>query len=123
MMELIQELPGNVVGVIGHGMISASDYETVLIPALKTALANNRKVNIVYVLGSDFEGYTPGAMWDDTKVGMLHLGSWGRVAVVCDKSWIRDLSRVFGFVMPFKVKTYHQSELDLAKEWVSEQQG
>jgi hypothetical protein len=35
MLELIQGLPDNVLGIIGSGTITGEDYDTVLIPAMK----------------------------------------------------------------------------------------
>ena len=118
MITLIENLPDHVVGVIGSGKINDHDYKTVFIPALEEALKKHRKINVLYVLGRDYAGFTAGAMWDDTKEGFLHLKSWGRVAVVCDSSLMRGMSKALGFILPLSVRTYNPEEIEIAKDWV-----
>ncbi|MDD3119530.1 MAG: STAS/SEC14 domain-containing protein [Victivallales bacterium] len=118
MITLIPDLPDHVVGIVGSGKITDQDYRTVFIPALEAALSQHDRVNILYVLDRDYAGFTAGAMWDDTWEGLMHLRSWGRVAVVCDSAVIKDLSRAMGFLLRMPVQTYKPEELDTAKEWI-----
>ncbi len=119
MIKLIENLPDHVVGIVGSGKITGQDYKTVFIPALAAAMKKHRKVNVLYVLANDYTGFTPGAMWDDTVEGMLHIHSWGRAAMVCESSLLKSLVRAMGFVMPLSVRTYAPDELEAAREWVS----
>ncbi len=73
-----------------------------------------------YVLGDEFTGYSAGAMWDDAKVGMHHLFSWERIALVTDHDMYGRMTRGFGFLMPAQVKVFGTAELDAARAWVSE---
>ncbi len=118
MITRIENLPDHVVGIIGSGKITDHDYKTVFIPALEEALKKHPKVNVLYVLGRDYDGFTAGAMWDDTVEGILHLRSWGRVAVVCDSSLMKGLAKTLGFVLPMSVRTYSPEEIDVASDWV-----
>ena len=43
MMELMQGLLDNVLGIIGSGTITGNDYDTVLIPAMKDKLQRHKK--------------------------------------------------------------------------------
>jgi hypothetical protein len=43
MMELISDLPDNVLGIIGSGTITGEDYDMVLIPAMKDKLQRHRR--------------------------------------------------------------------------------
>ena len=45
-------------------------------------------MRLLYVLGHDFPDYTAGAAWDDTKLGIGHLGWWKRIAVTSDADWV-----------------------------------
>ena len=48
-------------------------------------------VRLLYQIGPDFRGFSPGAVWDDEKLGVSHhLTAWGRNAVVTDIDWIRN---------------------------------
>jgi len=46
-------------------------------------------------LGEDFDGWTVGAAWDDTKLGLLHLADFSRIALVSDIEWIRRVTKLF----------------------------
>jgi hypothetical protein len=53
-------------------------------------------VRLLYVLGEEFEGYSPAASWEDAKLGIGHWRAWERIAIVTDRGWIRDaLVKVF----------------------------
>lgn len=123
MIELIPdipELPDNAIAFTGKGEITASDYETVLIPAIDEKLKTHKKVRLLYYLGPEFTGYSVGAMWDDTKMGLAHMLSWEKLAIVSDVEWIRHLSKFFGFMAPGLIKVYQNEQLPEAIEWIKE---
>ena len=119
-VRVISGLPANVLAFEAIGEIEDDDYEDVLIPAVEEILKTQDKVRFLYVLGEDFEKYEADAMWEDTKMGMSHLGKWERIAVVTDHNGYRRSVKAFGFLMPGKVKVFPMAELDDAKAWVSE---
>ncbi len=119
MMTLVPNLPDNTIGLAGSGQVTASDYEEVLIPAVEAALRKHKKLRLIYELGSDFTGFTPGAMWDDLKVGMAHLSAWERVAVVTDVSWVANATNLFKFVMPCIVKVFPLKDRAAAEKWIA----
>ncbi|MEZ5076567.1 MAG: STAS/SEC14 domain-containing protein [Solirubrobacterales bacterium] len=119
MIELIEGLPDGVVGFEAKGEVTGGDYEEVLIPAVKRELQSGEKVRLLYVLGEGFDGYSAAAMWDDTKVGMSHLFSWERIAVVTDHGAYRHLVKGFGFMIPAQVRVFGLDELEQAKAWVA----
>jgi SpoIIAA-like len=120
MIKLLPNLPDHIVGIIASGHVTASDYETVLIPAVEATLKKHGSVRILYQLGPDFTGFSPGAMWDDMKLGIGHLKAWEKVAVVTDLDWIAGATRFFGFAMPCPVKVFSNSEFAAAVHWIKE---
>lgn len=119
MIELIPNLPGHVVGLNASGQVTASDYETVVVPAIESRLAQHGRVSILYHLGPAFTGFTSGAMWDDMKLGVAHLRAWEKIAVVTDVDWIANGVRVFAFAMPCPVKVFPNREIADASNWVA----
>jgi hypothetical protein len=119
-LKLMSGLPANVVGIEAVGKVQAKDYRTVLDPALDEATKGGAKVRLLYLLGTDYEGYSAGAMWEDTKLGMQDFNSFDRIAVVTDHSVMADAIRVFGWLVPGEVRTYSTAQLDDARAWVSE---
>ena len=120
MIELISDLPDDVLGIEARGEVTGEDYEQVLIPAVERHLERRSKIRLLYVLGSEFGGYSAAAIWDDAKIGMEHPFSWERIAVVTDDDGYRRLVRGFGFMVPGKVKVFDVAELDAARAWISD---
>lgn len=119
MIELLPNLPANTVGISASGQVNAVDYETVLIPAVESVLKEHDKVRLLYQLGSDFTGFTPGAMWDDMKLGIAHLRAWERVAVVTDVSWVANAAKMFRFAMPCPVRVFSIKDRADAQAWIA----
>lgn len=119
MIESIPDLPGQVVGIVASGQVTASDYETVVIPAIESALTTHESVRILYQLGPAFTGFTSGAMWDDMRLGMAHLKAWEKIAIVTDLDWVAGATRIFRFVMPCPVKVFSNDEFAVAARWIT----
>jgi hypothetical protein len=120
MVEQIPDLPENVIGFTAKGTVTANDYESVIIPAVEALFSRRSKVRFLYHLGEDFSGFEAAAVWDDTKLGMKHLGGWERLAIVSDVEWIRAAVKIFGIAIPAHVRLFHNRELAEATRWISE---
>jgi SpoIIAA-like len=118
MLKLMNDLPGNVLGVSAEGKVTGSDYETILIPAVEKKLSENKKLRLIYHLGKSFTEFDLEAMLDDAKIGMQHLTSWDRVALVSDHQLINAFAKFFGYMLPCEVRIFKDSELDEAKKWI-----
>ena len=119
MLEPLLDTPAGVLAFRAVGKLEAADYENVLTPAIESAVAEQGKIRIVLELGSEFEGYTAGAAWEDLKLWTPHLAKWERCAVVTDHRWITDAVRVFRVVMPGDVKVFPTGERDAALAWAA----
>ena len=119
MITLRTDLPEHVLGADASGMVTAQDYETVLVPAIEAFRMTHDRIRALVVLGTDFDGFEGGAMWDDAKLGLREAGEWERLAVVTDRGHIRSLVNAFKFMIPGKVKTFELAQLDDAKAWVA----
>ena len=119
MIERISNLPDHVLGFEAKGVVTASDYEKVLIPAVEKLFSRQSKVRLLYQLGAQFKSFEAAAMWDDAKLGLKHFASWERLAVVTDLEWIRGAIKIFRHTMPGEVRLFQNSELAEATRWVS----
>lgn len=52
------------------GVVSAKDYEEVLIPAIEKKVATQQKLRVLYHVTQEFDSYEWGGMWDDAKAGI-----------------------------------------------------
>ena len=118
MIEMISGLPANVLGFSAKGVVTAEDYETVIIPVVEERFSHQDKVRLLYHIGEESAGFEAAAMWDDTKLGMKHITGWERIAVVTDIEWMRIALKVFGFGMPGEIRVFHNDELARAVHWI-----
>lgn len=121
MIESLTGFPKRVLAFVCKGHVTKNDYDTVLIPAVEQALKQQEgKVRLYYQVDADVSGIDPGAMWDDFKVSMEHIGRWERFAMVTDVEWIRHTISSFSFMIPATVKIFHLREALVAREWIVE---
>jgi SpoIIAA-like len=121
-IELLKGFPDNVAALACHGHVTKADYETVLIPDINERLTRHKKLRVYYEIAPDFVGVDPGAVWDDTKLGLSHFLSGERLAVVTDVDWIKHSVKFFGFLMPAQLRTFPTTEADTARKWIVQPQ-
>ncbi len=120
MIEITDGLPENILAVTAHGTVTAQDYEKVLLPAVHARLEKHKKIRFLFRTGEDFSGYTPGAMWDDAKLGVRHVTGFEKIAVVTDVHWLVHTTKLFRFLFPCPVKVFASKNLGDAEAWISE---
>jgi hypothetical protein len=69
MIEIIEGLPNNVVGIAVTGRVTKKDCYDVLMPAMENSRKGHDKIRLYYEINSRF----PGAAWDDLNVGIEYL--------------------------------------------------
>jgi hypothetical protein len=117
MLTPLADLPAGVIGFEASGKLLERDYQDVLLPAIQKAAADG-EVRIVFVMPK-FEGLTPGAVWEDLKMGVEHWGKWKRVAVVTDVEWMRHGVDWLGWMTPGAVKHFPTTEREAAIAWAA----
>lgn len=118
MLEPIDGAPAGVIAYRAIGEIRAEDYETTLRPAVDAAAAQG-KLRLVFELGPDFTGYSPGAAWEDFKLGTGNLTNWARFAVVTDHEMLAGAIRAFGVLMPGEIKVFPVGQTAAALAWAA----
>jgi hypothetical protein len=118
MLHVLDGYPDGVVAVRGTGTVTADDYRRVLGPAVETATAGGRKARLLLELTEGFEGYDASAIAADAGLGMGHLGSFERIAVVTDAEWLRGAVHVFGAFIPGEVRLFAAAESADAEAWI-----
>jgi len=122
MLKIMNDLPDNVLGVSAEGKITGTDYETVLIPAIEEKFKTNKKIRMLYHLGSQFTGFDLSAMLDDAKMGMKHLSAWDRIALVSDHEMINTFAKFFGHMLSCELRVFKNAEFEEAKKWIIDNQ-
>jgi SpoIIAA-like len=117
MIKVIENMPVGTIGVEAAGKVTEDDYRNVLAPAVSAALERG-DVRLLYVLGKDFDSYSAGALWADTKMVAGNRKAWKKVAIVSDADWLENSIKAFGWLMPGEVKIFETDEVHDAKEWL-----
>ncbi len=117
---VLDDYPEDVVAVRAEGTITAADYEDTLIPAIEKTISSQGKVKLLYWCGEEFEGFSLGAMWDDARFGLMHLGDFAKIAFVSDIEWLRLSMKLFAPLIPAPIHVFHNAEIKMAKRWVIE---
>jgi hypothetical protein len=118
---VIRDIPGLPQGIIGFeasGRVGTDDYRRVLDPILESAATSGRTLRLVAVI-SDDASFDAGALLEDARMGLKTWSAWERIALVSDRSAIRDGVGLLGWAFPSAVKVFPSGELAEAIEWAA----
>src|SRR6516162_5441698 len=119
MLEIIEGLPGNVVGIVAKGRVTMQDCHDVLMPAIKKSRRRHDRIRLYYELNSRF----PGASWDDLDLGLEHAACCERVAIVTDIGWVRLTVKAVRFLIPSKIRVFATVQADEGRAWITARPG
>jgi len=121
MIELLQDMPEGVIGIRVSGRVSGDDIREFK-PAMDELL-NTEELRIVEVIAPDYEGFGPGGLVEDLKVGVgalfQHHSAFRRIAVVTDKEWVAHALHALGWMVPGELALFGLDELDRAAQWAA----
>lgn len=118
MLERVEDLSNDIIGLRATGTVSKDDFDDVVHPLLSQARRDAKRIRLLYHFPAEFEGFTPGAAWEDLHIGFRHLRLFERCAIVTDKEWIRNLARGVGTLLPCPIKVFGDAEWDDAVAWL-----
>jgi SpoIIAA-like len=118
MTDVLQDMPDGVTGIQMSGGLCGDDLRQ-FEPAMEKLMKND-EIRIVEVIASDYEGFGPGGLVEDLKVGFgalfRHYSAFKRIAVVTDKEWIAHTLHALAWVVPGELTLFGLDELERAKE-------
>jgi hypothetical protein len=118
MLEKLNDLPYGLDGLNAVGKVSREDYERVFEPTIEAARREGRRLRFLYQFGPTFDGFTPSGAWEDVKLGLHSMRFFEGCAIVSDKAWIREGSKLMGFFLPCPIKVFFNSQHGEATEWL-----
>ena len=120
MLRRINDMPAGTFGFEAVGEVEDDDWEHAVEPLLRSEIAEDRKVRLLYLLGPESREVEGDAMAADTEFRARHASSFERVAVVSDEDWMRPALRALSFLLPGKAKGFRVHDLEAAKTWLAE---
>ena len=100
------------------GKLTKEDYTEILTPLFIKTRNSEKKLKFLLHFGKAFKGLTTGALLEDFKVGLHNVGTFEKMAVVSDRSWITKTTSFLGSLISTSVKTFDDDEIPSAIEWL-----
>jgi SpoIIAA-like len=119
MIELVEGLPRNVVGIVVKGRVTKQECCDVLTPAVEKSLRWRDKIRLYYELSSRF----PGAGWDDLELGLEHASRCERVAIVTDIAWVGLTVKAIRFLIPGEIRVFATIQAPEGLAWITARPG
>lgn len=121
MIELLPDMPEGVAGIRVSGRLRGDDLRKLTSDWQQLLSAD--EIRIVEVIASDYEGFGPGGLVEDLKVGFGALfqrhSAFKRIAVVSDKGWVAHTLHALAWMVPGELAIFGLDELERAKEWAA----
>jgi hypothetical protein len=118
LLSVSGESQPRVIRAVVSGQLHESDYEQ-LTAHVEQLLENHPSLRMLVQLTA-FEGWSPGAAWEDAKLGFRHFSDFERLVVVGDKRWEEWITRL---VQPFTladVRFFEPVDMEKALTWICE---
>ncbi len=115
-IALREEEEGRILQLIVRGKLTAADYD-IFVPELESAIEEHGKVSLLVDL-EDFQGWSAGAMWQDTRFDARHWNDIERLAVVGEGKLEKGMTM---FAKPFttaEVKFFERNDRARALRWL-----
>lgn len=121
MIEVLPDMPDGVTGIRVSGRLRGEDLREFK-PAMGK-LVKNGELRIVEVIASDYEGFGPGGLVEDLKLGFgalfQHHSAFKRIAVVTDKEWVIHTLHALAWMVPGELALFGLDDLARATAWAA----
>ena len=121
MIEVLTGMPPGVIGFRVSGRVSGDELRA--FKPLVEELMRTGEIRIVEVIAPDYEGFGPGGLAEDLKLGLgllvQHHSAFKRIAVVSDKDWVAHAVHAFAWMVPGELAVFGLDDLEQAKEWAA----
>ena len=121
MIELLPDVPEGVIGIRVSGRLRGDELREIR-PTI-AELVKTGEIRIVEVIEPDYEGFGPGGLVEDIKLGLgtvlPHHSAFKRIAVVSDKEWVTHTMHALAWLVPGELSLFGLDELERAKQWAA----
>ena len=117
-IQLKEESAGTILVVHVSGKVVKADYDH-FVPEFERLVRQHGKPRVLFDM-TGLDGWTAGALWEDTKFAMHHFSDIDRLAVVGEKKWQEGMAM---FCKPFTkatLKYFDHTDDTGARKWLAE---
>jgi hypothetical protein len=119
MIQLINDVPRNMVGFLATGDVDETDFKTTVIPKVRELVKRTGLLNYMLVLDTSVRNFSMGAWIQDAFMGIKHMCHWNRTAIVTDVKSISRFTKIFSAIMPGEFRAFKRQDIMKAVEWAS----
>ncbi len=119
MIQLMLNVPANIVAFRAAGEVTQEDFQNVVMPQVDRLVAREGELNFLLQLDTDLENFTAGAWVQDALLGLKNITKWHRAAIVTDSEKIIKFTNAFSYLIPGEFKGFKKNEFEAAVDWVS----
>ena len=116
MIEILQGLPDNVVGLIVKGRVTRNDCAEVLLPKIEKSREWHHRLRLYFEIRSRY----PGASWPEITLEAEHAVLWERIAVVTDVALVRHALQAVRLVIPGELQVFSTAQIPEGLAWITE---
>lgn len=116
MVQRIETENPEIFAVKVSGTLTEEDYQF-LSPAMEGEIQKQDKMNLYWEM-ANFDGWTPGGLWEDVKFDARHLTNFKKIALVGDKKWEKWLTNLMKPFTTAQVQFFDYADRDAARTWV-----
>lgn len=117
MHEVLGRSEGNVVGFRVSGTLRREDYDD-MTALLEKRIDEYGPVRILFEMAPEFDGWTPGALWEDVRFDLTQNQQMTRAAMVGDERWEEALTKLAQPFAHAEVRYFDLSEREEAWRWL-----
>lgn len=121
MIDVLPDMPDGVTGFRVSGRLSGDDLRE--FKPVMEGLVDGREIRIVEVIASDYDGFGPGGLIEDLKLGFgtvfQHHSLFKRIAVVTDKQWAVHMLHAMAWMVPGELAVFGLDQIERAKQWAA----
>lgn len=117
-ISLAEKEAGQLLDITLTGRLEKEDYE-LFVPEIEKLMERHGTVRILVEL-RDFQGWSAGALWEDTKFGFRHFNDIDRIAIVGDRAWEKGMALFCKAFTRAEVRYFDVAEMPEARAWIME---
>jgi hypothetical protein len=117
-IQLREEDGGKVLSVCVNGKLAKADYEH-LVPEFERPVRQRKKLRVLFDV-SGFQGWEPGALWDEIKFDVKHFDDIDWLAMVGERKWQHDMATCFKPFTKATVRYFDNANAAEARKWLDE---
>ena len=121
MLHPINDLPAHVIGFRATAHVNKTDYENVLIPAIKKIDKEHGHIHFIMVLETPVSNFTIAAWMQDALLTLKHYRGWKKIAIVTNEKGVEKFTNMVSAFIPGQTKGFTLSQLEEAKQWVAKE--